>query len=99
MAATLAVAVAVWGLIESRQAPRTTGSPAIVLAAPDSSQLEAGESWNGDALQRLILDDLGDAWRVEARAASSARPADASIVRTRLWRDARGQLRAAVSLP
>jgi tetratricopeptide (TPR) repeat protein len=99
MAATLAVAVAVWGLIESRQAPRTTGSPAIVLAAPDSSQLEAGESWNGDALQRLILDDLGDAWRVEARAASSTRPADASIVRTRLWRDARGQLRAAVSLP
>jgi serine/threonine protein kinase len=99
LASTLAVVLAVWGLTESRRPPRPAAPPAIVLASPDVSQLAPGESWIGDALQRLILDDLGDAWKIEARAASGAPDPDAILLRPRLWRDGNGRLRAAVGMP
>jgi serine/threonine protein kinase len=70
----------------------------LVLASVDTTQLEPREAWLGEALQRLVVDDLIDAWSVEARVAPNA-PAPETGIHCRLWRDAGGRLRASLRLP
>jgi tetratricopeptide (TPR) repeat protein len=68
-----------------------------LLAAVDTSQLEPADAWIGEAFRRLVVDDLIDAWDLEARTAPEVPRPDA--IRSRLWRDAGGGLRAHLILP
>jgi serine/threonine protein kinase len=99
--ALAAVAVALTGTLlwaPWRRGPRPDLG-GFVLTAVDTSQLDPKESWLGDAFQRLVLNDLIDAWAVEARVVPSTPAPPRTAIRARLWRDAGGLLRASVVSP
>ena len=96
----LAVAAAA-GLIvreATRQAPtvwpETTAPPRIVIEPFAPRGLAAEDGWLADALGRVLVDELDDAWALDARAASDGEIAGAArvVVGGEIARDATGRL-------
>jgi serine/threonine protein kinase len=91
MAATLAV-VRPWRTTRAAPAMNPT------LAVVDTTALAPSEAWLGEAFRRLVVEDAMDAWAIEVRAPPAA-AVPSGAVRSRLWRDAAGGLRATVAGP
>jgi predicted Ser/Thr protein kinase len=71
-------------------------SPRILLPAVDVTAMPDDDRWLGPVVQRLIADELIDAWELDVELGASSRPApDTVTLPTRLARDPSGRLRLA----
>ena len=98
------VAAAGLGAVAALAGARVFWAPAagvgpIVVAAPELARLVLDESWIGAAFQRQVINDLSDAWGVDAWPDVGSSAIEVRAVHTLIWRDADGRIRAAVSLP
>src|SRR5262249_32031766 len=84
------LATALW----QSERPGAVGVP--TFAAPDASTLGAGDAWIADSFQQLVVEELVDAWKIEPRVGSATAGTDGPVVALRIWRNAQGQLQAAV---
>ncbi|TMQ05018.1 MAG: hypothetical protein E6J91_41755, partial [Deltaproteobacteria bacterium] len=104
-AGAAAVVVAVVAVVAARAVggpgddrPRPVmAAPRIALPAVDVAALPERDRWLGAAVQRLVADELVEAWGLDVELGSAARPApDALVVATSLARGPSGGLRLAV---
>ncbi|HSR98849.1 MAG TPA: serine/threonine-protein kinase [Kofleriaceae bacterium] len=84
-------AVAIFAVAGGEEPVPVATAPHIIVAAVDTTALPAGERWLGAAVQRLVADELVDAWGLDVEVATPDRasaagdaPADAVVVASRL---------------
>jgi tetratricopeptide (TPR) repeat protein len=76
-----------------RPSPVTT-APRIALPAVDATALPERDRWLAGVVQRLVADELIEAWGIDVELGSSARPAPGTLViAASLARDPSGRLR------
>ncbi|HEX3476064.1 MAG TPA: protein kinase [Kofleriaceae bacterium] len=98
LAAGIAVAGASVALaVRQRVAPAAPAAPRIVVPVVDATALPAKDRWLGPVMQRLLADELSEAWGIEVDLAAAALPAPPTLLASAgLARDPSGQLRLAV---
>jgi serine/threonine-protein kinase len=77
---------------------RVVMAPRIVLPDVDASALPASDRWLGAAVQRLVADELVEAWGLEVDLGPPGEPVpDALVLAARLARAPSGRLRLAIA--
>ncbi len=97
----LAVAVAVGGAsvalaVRHRGLPAAPAAPRIVVPVVDATALPPQDRWLAPVLQRLLADELSEAWGIEVELATAAQPAPRTLLASAGLTRASGRLRLAV---
>ncbi len=83
--------------VRHRAPPDPPAAPRIVLSAVDTTALSAQDRWLGPVMQRLLADELIDAWGLEVELGRPPTSAPGTlVVATQLARNPSGRLRLVV---